>query len=284
MMTESVTSDQLKKGQAFRELHQRNGAFIIPNPWDVGSARLLAHVGFEALATTSMGYAFSLGRRDGALTREETLRHAAAVAAATPLPVSADLENGFGDSPEDAAETIRLAAEAGVVGGSIEDATGRPDDPIYEFAHAVDRVRAAASVARNLPFPFTLTARAENYLHRRPNLADTIRRLQAFQEAGADVLYAPGLLTLDDIVAVVNSVDRPVNVLMGLQGALLNVADLSAIGVKRISVGSALARAALGAFLRAAREMRDRGTFTWTSEAVPSQEITAVFDPSQNGS
>jgi 2-methylisocitrate lyase-like PEP mutase family enzyme len=201
------------------------------------------------------------------------------IASATNLPVSADLENGFGDAPEFVAETISLAAAAGVVGGSIEDATGREEDPIYEKEHAVDRVRAAAAAARALPFPFTLTARAENYLRGRPDLKDTIKRLQAYQEAGADVLYAPGLTSKDDIAAVVSSVDRPVNVVMGLQGIPLSLAELSAIGVKRVSVSSALCRAALGAFLRGAREMRDLGTFTFAAEAVRPSEINAIFEP-----
>ena len=224
-----------------------------------------------------MGYAFSLGRRDGSLSREETLVNAAAIVAATDLPVSADLENGFGDAPEAAAETIRQAGAAGVVGGSIEDSTGRPDRPIYEFEHAVERVRAAVAATRALPFPFTLTARAENFLHGRPDIKDTIKRLQAFQEAGADVLYAPGLATKDDIAAVVSSVDRPLNALMGLRGVQLSLAELSAIGVKRISVGSALCRVALAAFLRAAREMREHGTFTFGAEAANPKDITAIF-------
>jgi 2-methylisocitrate lyase-like PEP mutase family enzyme len=270
---------QAEKGQVFRALHERDGAFIIPNPWDVGTARLLAHLGFVSLATTSMGYAFSIGRRDNTLDRQETLTYAAMIASATNLPVSADLENGFGDAPEFVAETIRLAAATGVVGGSIEDATGRRADPLYEREHAVDRVRAAAATARALPFPFTLTARAENYLRGRPNLRDTIKRLQAYQEAGADVLYAPGLTSKDDIAAVVSSVDRPVNVVMGLQGVPLSLADLAAMGVKRVSVGSALCRAALGAFLRGAREMRDLGTFTFAAEAVRPPEINAIFEP-----
>ncbi len=192
--------------------------------------------------------------------------------------MSADLENGFGDAPEFVAETIGLAAAAGVVGGSIEDATGRRADPIYERAHAVDRVRAAAAAARAVPFPFILTARAENYLRGRPDLRDTIKRLQAYQEAGADVLYAPGLTSKADIAAVVSSVDRPVNVVMGLQGVPLSLAELSATGVKRVSVGSALCRAALGAFLRAAREMREHGTFSFASEAVRPLEINATFE------
>jgi 2-methylisocitrate lyase-like PEP mutase family enzyme len=268
---------QAEKGRVFRSLHQRERAFIIPNPWDLGTARLLAHLGFEALATTSMGYAFSVGQRDNTIARHQMLAHISEIASATDLPVSADLENGFGDAPEFVAETIQLAAAAGVVGGSIEDSTGRPDHPIYDKQHAVERIRAAAEVARALPFPFTLTGRAENYLHGRPDLKDTIARLQAYQEAGADVLYAPGLPTQEDIAAVVSSVDRPVNVLMGLQGVLLSLDTLSAIGAKRISVGSTLSRTALGAFLRAAREMREQGTFTFANEAASSREISAIF-------
>lgn len=270
---------QDEKGQAFRALHARDHAFIIPNPWDAGTARILAQLGFEALATTSMGYAFSVGQRDNTIERDQMMEHLAAIAAATDLPVSADLENGFGDSPETAAETIRLAAAAGVVGGSIEDSTTRPEQPIYDLQFAAERVRAAAEAARALPFPFTLTGRAENYLHGRPDLKDTITRLQAYQEAGADVLYAPGLASKDDIAAMVRSVDRPVNVVMGLQGVQLSLEDLSALGVKRISVGSSLCRTALGAFLRAAREMREQGTFNFAKEAASTREISAMFKP-----
>ena len=206
---------QSEKGREFRALHERDRAFIIPNPWDVGTARLLAHLGFEALATTSAGYAFSVGKRDSTIGRDETMAHVAAIVSATDLPVSADLENGFGDSPKSVAETIKLAAESGLVGGSIEDVSRRGDCEVYELEHALDRVRAAAEVVRDLPFPFTLTARAENYLVGRPDLKDTIRRLQAYQEAGADVLYAPGLSGKDDIATLVSSVDRPVNVEIG---------------------------------------------------------------------
>ena len=268
---------QAEKARIFRALHERDSAFIIPNPWNAGSARLLAHLGFEALATTSMGYAFSVGRPDGSLSREETLDYAAAIVRAADLPVSADLENGFGDAPEAAAETIRLAAAAGLVGGSIEDAARRENEPIYERKHAAERVRAAAEVARSLPFPFTLTARAENYLHGRPDLKDTIERLQSYQEAGADVLYAPGLTRPEEIAALVRSVDRPVNVLAGLAGIRMSASELSAIGVKRISVGSSLNRAALAGFLRAAKEMQERGTFTFTEEMANSRDITAIF-------
>ncbi len=273
----AMATMQAEKGRIFRALHEREGAFIIPNPWDVGTARLLAHLGFEALATTSAGYAFSVGRSDQTVGREASLEYASAMASATSLPVSADLENGFGDAPETVAETVRLAAAAGVVGCSIEDSTGRANHPIYDKEQAAERVRAAAVAARGLPFPFTLTARAENYLHGRPDLRDTIRRLQAFQEAGADVLYAPGLATKDDIAAVVSSVHRPVNVLVGLAGMQLTVTEVAAIGVKRLSVGSALCRAALGAFLRAAREMQERGSFAFADDAASSAEINKIF-------
>jgi len=269
-------STQADKGRAFRALHERAGAFIIPNPWDVGTARLLAGLGFEALATTSAGYAFSAGQRDSTIGRDEMLAHVAALASATDLPVSGDLENGYGDDPATVADTITRAAAAGLVGGSIEDLSGR-DGAVYELDRAADRIRAAAEAVRRLPFPFTLTARAENYLAGRPDLADTIARLQAYQEAGADVLYAPGLRTGEEITSVVRSVDRPVNVVMGLQGVQLSLAALSALGVKRVSVGSALSRAALGAFLRAAEEMRDRGTFAFAEQAVSYRELSARF-------
>lgn len=269
---------QAEKGSAFRALHERDRAFIIPNPWDVGTARLLERLGFEALATTSAGYAFSIGRRDNAVGRDRMMAHVEAIASATDLPVSGDLENGFGDDPETVAETIRRAAAAGLVGASIEDGTTRPEDPLYEHRLAAARVRAAVEAARSLPFPFTLTARAENYLVGHPDLDDTIRRLQSYQEAGADVLYAPGLTSRDDIAAVVRAVDRPVNVVMGLQGVQLSLAELSDVGVQRVSVGSALSRAALGAFLRAAREMLDHGTFTFAEDAAASREINAMFE------
>jgi 2-methylisocitrate lyase-like PEP mutase family enzyme len=270
---------QREKGAVFRALHERDHAFIIPNPWDRGSARLLAHLGFEALATTSAGYAFSVGERDYNIGRDEMLAHVRDIASATDLPVSADLQNGFGDEPELVAETVRLADAAGVVGCSIEDATTRPDKPIYEMEAAIERIRAASEVARSLPYTFTLTARAENYLWGRPDRDDTIKRLQAFQEAGADVLYAPGLRSKEDIAAVVSSVDRPVNVVMGLQGVQLSLDELSEIGVRRVSVGSALSRAALGALLRAAREMLEQGTFSFANEAVAYAEISAMFEP-----
>ena len=268
---------QTEKGIVFRALHERDGAFIIPNPWDVGTARLLAHLGFEALATTSAGYAFSIGQRDNTVGRDKMMAHVRDIVAATDLPVSADLENGFGDDTETVAETIRLGAAAGLVGGSIEDSTTRRDDPIYELEYAAERVRAAAELAHSLPFPFALTARAENYLFGRRDLSDTIRRLQTYQEAGADVLYAPGLASKEDIAAVVSSLDRPVNVLMGLPGVRLSLAELSEIGVQRISVGSVLSRVALSAFVRAAEEMRDRGTFSFGDDIVSFRDISAMM-------
>ena len=271
--------NQQRLGSAFHALHRRSYAFILPNPWDVGTAKLLAHLGFEALATTSAGYAFTLGRCDNTVGRDAMLAHVAAIAAATDLPVSGDLENGYGHAPKEVAETIRLAAEAGLVGGSIEDATNRLDDPIYERGLAVERLQAAAEVAHTLPFVFTLTARCENYLVGRPDLSDTIARLQAYQDAGADVLYAPGITRREDLASLVASVDRPVSVVMGLQGAPLHLAELSRIGVRRVSVGSALARAALGAFLRAAQEMCERGSFEFADEAVSYSELSAIFEP-----
>ncbi len=270
--------DQAEKGARFRALHARPGAFVIPNPWDAGSARILASLGFEALTTTSAGLAFTLGRRDGQVSRDEALANARAIAGATDLPVAADLENGYGHSPEAAAETIRLAGEsAGLVGGSIEDATGDPARPIYDFSQAVERVAAAAQAARALPFPFVLVGRAENFLHGRPDLDDTIRRLQAFEAAGADCLFAPGLSRPEDIRAVCASVRRPVNVIVGLQTATLTVGQLAELGVRRISVGSALSRAALGALVRAGREIREQGSFRFALEALPFAEANELI-------
>ena len=243
----------------------------------MGSARLLQSLGFEALATTIAGYAYSIGRPDGAVGRDLMLAHAAAVAAATDLPVSADLENGYADAPQDVAETVRRAIQAGLAGCSIEDVPGGREAKPYELSLATERVRAAAETAHAQPFPFLLTARSENFIIGRPDLRDTIARLQAFQEAGADVLFAPGLKTKDDIRAVVRSVDRPVNVIMGLQGVQLNLAELAELGVRRVSVGSALARAAYGAFLRAAREMKEHGTFTFAEDAVKYPDINAML-------
>ncbi len=266
---------QLTKAETFKALHERPGVFAIPNPWDAGSAKLLAGLGFEALATTSAGFAFSIGKPDGAVSRKEALEHARAIVEATSLPVSADLEKGFGDEPETCAETIRLAAATGLVGGSIEDATGRAEDPIYPFDLSVERVKAAVAAARGFSFPFMLTARAENFIHGRPDLKDTIRRLEAYAGAGADVLYAPGLRTREEISAVVKAVaPKPVNVL-----ALgdLSLAALGDLGVKRVSVGSALARAAYGAFLRAAEEIRREGSLAFAGQVIPHAKINAMF-------
>lgn len=270
---------QAEKAERFRALHARAGAFVIPNPWDAGTARLLAGLGFEALTTTSAGLAFALGRRDGAgsVTREEALANAKAMVDATDVPVAGDLENGYGDTPEVAAETIRLAGAVGLVGGSIEDATGDPARPIYDLQHAVERVAAAAEAARAFPFPFVLVGRAENFLHGRPDLDDTLRRLQAFEAAGAGALFAPGLTRAEDIRTVCESVGKPVNVVMGLRGAPFSVAELAALGVRRISVGSALARAALGAFLRGAREMKERGTFSFSQDGIPFAEVNDLM-------
>ena len=271
---------QATRAEEFNRLHTRAGIFAIPNPWDAGSARILASLGFEALATTSAGLAFSLGRPDAerAINRDETLANARAIVEATDLPVSADLENGFGDDPATCAETIALAAKAGLVGGSIEDATGRANDPIYPFGMAVERVAAAVQAARALPFPFVLTARAENFINGRPDLADTVRRLEAFAAAGADVLYAPGLKSRAHIEAVVKAVaPKPVNVVMGLSGATFSLDELGGLGVKRVSLGSSLARAAYGAFLSAAREIRAQRTFTFADTAIPYAEINAMF-------
>ena len=266
----------------FQSLHQRREVFVIGNPWDAGSALILAALGFKALSTTSAGLAFTLGRKDGtaSVTRDEALANAKTIADATGLPVAADLENGYGHTPEAAAETIRLAGEtAGLVGGSIEDASGDAAHPIYDFQHAVERIAAAAAAARALPFPFMFVARAENYLHGRPDLDDTIRRLQAFEAAGADVLYAPGLTSPDDIRTVCSSVSKPVNVLMGLKGAPpLTVKQLGELGVRRISIGSGFSRAALTAFYHAAREVIDDGTFTFADKALYISDLTKMFN------
>jgi 2-methylisocitrate lyase-like PEP mutase family enzyme len=268
-----MTRDQ--KLQAFRAMHERAGLFIMPNPWNPGTARILTAIGFEALATTSAGDAFMAGRRDGAMTRAETLANAKSIVDATDLPVSADLEDGFGRSPEECAQTIRLAADAGLAGGSIEDATGDPNDPIYDFELSIARVAASAAAARECGF--VLTARAENFLHDREDLDDTIRRLRAYAAAGADVVYAPALPDIQSIRQVCSVVAKPVNVLMGLTGPVYTVDDLAAAGAKRITVGGSLARAALGAFERAAREIKDRGTFGYAADAMPHGVATTYM-------
>lgn len=271
----------MNKGTAFRALHAQAGAFIIPNPWDVGTARILAAMGFRALATTSAGLAFSLGVPEGRVSREATLAHCRAIVTATEFPVSADLEKGFGDSPESVAETVRAAAETGLAGCSIEDHTGDRDDPIFAFDLAVERISAAVEASRALPHDFVLTARCENLLWGRNDLDDTIRRLQAFEEAGADVLYAPGLHDLESIRTVCAAVSKPVNVVMGMPGATFCLEELAVAGVKRVSVGSALARAAFGAFVAAAREMANDGCFHFSREAMGFAELEHFFEVSQ---
>lgn len=274
-----MTEPQVSASAGFRALHEGAGAFVIPNPWDVGTARLLASLGFKALATTSAGLAFSLGRPEGLLTRAEVLGHCRDIVGATSLPVSADLEKGFGDTPDSAAETVRAAAETGLAGCSLEDHTNRRDDPIFDFSLAVERIAAAAEAARALPRDFVLTARCENFLWGRPDLEDTLRRLQAFQRAGADVLYAPGLRSLEDIRTVCAAVGKPVNVVMGLPGAAFTVRELAEAGVKRISVGSALARLAYGACLAAAQEIATQGSFDSLAPAIGFSELEDRFRP-----
>lgn len=267
---------QADKAAVFQALHGRPGAFVLPNPWDAGTARLLAAQGHVALATTSAGLAFMLGRRDGTCSRAETLANARLIVDATDLPVAADLENGFGDAPADAAETIRLAAEAGLVGGSIEDASGDPARPIYGMALATERIAAAVEAARALPFRFMLAARAENFLHGLPDLDDTIRRLQAFEQAGADVLYAPGLPDLAAVRAVCGAVTRPVNVL-ATAGKGWTVQSLADAGARRISLGGGLSRAALAAVARAGRETLEAGTFGFLGNAMTSAEVAGIM-------
>lgn len=268
---------QAEKAAAFHALHDRPGAFIIPNPWDAGTAKMLAALGFEALATTSLGLANTLGRADSRVSRAEVIANARVIVEATELPVSVDLENGFAHAPEAAAEAIRLAAEAGAVGGSIEDATGDPKNPIYDFDLAVARVRAAVQVAKSLPVPFVLTARAENLLHGRNDMADTIRRLQAFEAAGADVLYAPGLRTLAEVREVCAAVNRPFNVVTGWLERDITASQLAAAGAKRISVGGALNRLALASFANAARAMKEEGSFAWMRDMMAIGDLRGMF-------
>jgi 2-methylisocitrate lyase-like PEP mutase family enzyme len=268
------------KAATLKALHERAGIFVIPNPWDAGSAKMLASLGFEALTTTSAGLAFSLGKPDGegALTRDETLANAQSIVEATTLPVAADLENCYGDDPATCAETILLAAKVGLVGGSIEDATGNPADTIYPFDLSVERVKAAVKAARSLPFPFTLTARAENLIYGHPDLKDTIRRLEAFADAGADVLFAPGLQTPEEIEAVVRAVaPKPVSVVMGLSNSNFTLTQLADLGVKRVSLGSSLSRAAYSAFFHAAEEIWQKGTFSFASGLVPYGRINELL-------
>jgi 2-methylisocitrate lyase-like PEP mutase family enzyme len=272
-----MTATQSDKATRFRALHQAPGAFVMPNPWDAGSARVLAGLDFRALATSSGASAGILGRRDGQVTRDEALAQARAIVAATELPVSADLEKGFGDAPATVAETIRLAAGVGLVGGSIEDATGDPDRPLYDLGLATERVAAAVQAARGLPFAFTLTARAEGFLRGRPDLDDTIRRLQAFAQAGADVLFAPGLPDLAAVRSVCAAVSKPVNFMVGIKGRSFTVAELEAAGVKRISLATSLFRAAMSGLVAAAREVKDRGTFGYLDRVLTTSELNGFM-------
>jgi 2-methylisocitrate lyase-like PEP mutase family enzyme len=272
-----MAATQSDKAARFRALHQGPGAFVIPNPWDAGSARVLAALGFQALATSSGAMAGVLGRRDGNVMRDEALAHARAIVEATDLPVSADLEKCFGDAPAVAAETIRLAAGVGLVGGSIEDATGDKDRPLYDVGQATERVAAAVQAARALAFPFTLTARTENFLRGNPSLDDTIKRLQAFEKAGADVLMAPGLPDLAAVRAVCASVSKPVNFMAGIKGKSFSVAELEAAGVRRISLAGSLYRQAMTGLLDAAREVKDKGTFGYLDRALPTPELNAFM-------
>jgi 2-methylisocitrate lyase-like PEP mutase family enzyme len=270
-----------EKHQTFCALHERDGAFVIPNPWDVGSARLFESLGFEALATTSSGFAYSLGRRDGQVSLEETLAYCRALCEASNLPVSADLENCFADDPEAAAKTIFLAAEVGLSGGSIEDATGDPANPIYDFNHAVERVAAAVQMAKSLDRPFVLTARAENFLHKRRDMDDTLRRLQAYEAAGADILYAPGPSSLEEVREITGALTRPVNVLVApMKG--VTVAELAEAGAKRISIGGAMMRAAMGTLMRNSHQMLEEGRFDWMADMMPTPEIDAIFSKWEN--
>jgi 2-methylisocitrate lyase-like PEP mutase family enzyme len=272
-----MSATQNEKAAQFRALHDGPGAFIIPNPWDVGSARILAGLGFQALATSSAASASALGRRDHELTRDEALAHARLIVGATDLPVSADLGNGFGDAPEVVAETIRLAAKAGLVGCTIEDSTGHQDSPLYDFRLAVERIAAAAQAARALPFPFILTARAHNFLYAAPSLDETINRLQAFEKAGADVLFAPGLPDVAAVRTVCAALSKPFNFMVGIKGKSFSVAELAAAGVRRISLATSLYRAAMTGLLDAAREVRDTGWFSFLDRSATTAELNKLM-------
>ncbi len=272
-----MLSTQNEKAARFRALHEGPGAFVIPNPWDVASARILAGLGFRALATSSAASASVIGRRDGGLTRDEALAHAREIVNATDLPVSADLERGFGDAPEVVAETIRLAASVGLVGCTIEDSTGNPASPLYDIHLAVERIVAAAQAARALPFPFTLTARAHNLLYGDPNLDETISRLQAYEKAGADVLFAPGLPDIAAVRAVCAAVSKPVNFMVGIKGKSFSAAELSAAGIRRISLATSLYRAAITSLLDAACEVRDKGQFGFLDRCVTTAELNKLM-------
>jgi 2-methylisocitrate lyase-like PEP mutase family enzyme len=277
MEGDTMTTTQSEKAAAFAKLHERGSCFVIPNFWDQGSARLLEHLGFKALASSSAGFAFSIAKSDLAISKAALMSHLTSVCQATQLPISADLQNGFGNDPEDVVVTLLQAAKTGIVGGSIEDASGDDGNPVYPLELAAERIRQGAAAVKSLGAKFTLTARAENYLYGRQDLKDTIRRLQAYQEAGADVLFAPGVKSKEDIRQIVGSVDRPLNVLVGMPTMNLTVADLQELGVTRISLGGTLARAAYGAMMRAAAEIQTQGTFGYAAEAVSGKELNGIF-------
>jgi 2-methylisocitrate lyase-like PEP mutase family enzyme len=272
-----MSKAQAERAARFRALHDAPGAFVIPNPWDVGSARILAGLGFQALATSSAASAGVIGKRDGSLTRKEALDHASAIVDATQLPVSADLERGFGDFPEVVADTIRHAADVGLVGCTIEDSTGQPDRPLYEEQLAIERIAAAAEAVRGLGFPFMLTARTHNFLYANPSLDDTIRRLQAFERAGADVLFAPGLPDLAAVRAVCGALSNPFNFMAGIRGRSFSVSELAAAGVKRISLATSLYRAAMTGLLNAASEVKDKGTFDFLDRSVATADLNELM-------
>ncbi len=270
---------QATKAARFVALHESPDLFVLPNPWDPGSAKILASLGYQALATTSAGYAFSQGKLDtiGNVSRDEAMAHAHAIVNSTPLPVSADLENGYGDSPEAVQDTIKAAFEAGLVGCTIEDTTGDANKPIYELQHAIERIIAAMETVRALPTPFVLTARAENYLHGRPDLNDTLLRLQGYENAGADVMYAPGLPDLATIKTVCNTINKPVNVVAGIRPKGATIEDYKACGVKRVSLGSSLARLAIGSAIDASRTLLETGSFKAFDKAASFVDIEALL-------
>jgi 2-methylisocitrate lyase-like PEP mutase family enzyme len=270
---QTANPTQSEKAARFLDLHKGPGAFVIPNPWDIASARLLAGLGFPALATSSAASAAALGKRDGGLSRDEAMAHARLIAGATKLPVSADLEKGFGDSPEAVAETVRLAAQAGLVGCTIEDSTGNAEQPLYDVSLATERIAAGAAAARALPFPFLLTARAHNFLYPQPSLDDAIARLQAYERAGADVLFAPGLPDLASVRTVCSAVSKPFNFMVGMKGKSFSVTELAAAGVKRISLATSLYRTAMAAFIEAAREVNNTGSFAFADRAIATSEL-----------
>jgi 2-methylisocitrate lyase-like PEP mutase family enzyme len=273
---DSKMRTQAEKGRLFKERHAKPGILLLPNPWDAGTAKLLASLGFEALATTSLGMSNALGRVDGegSVSREELLENCRVIAQATDLPVNADLENGYADAPKEAALILRDGAEVGIVGSSLEDWSG---EKIYDFNHAVERVAAGVEMARSLPVPFTFVARAENLIRGRNDMDDTIKRLQAFEKAGADVLYAPGLRDLASMKLVASSVGKPINVVMSAGDPDLTAAEMEAVGVKRLSVGGALSRLAIAAFMKGAREMKDKGGFTWMRDTIATKDLKPIF-------